>query len=95
MNLCSLLTCPRQTLLINHDTLLVRILLAGRDQLEENGIYCTDTGVPQKAREGAAGGREALGSPGTLIGSPSPLFIYPLGVRMFAGIKVSGKVLGD
>ena len=80
MNLCSLLTCPRQTLLINHDSPLVRILLAGRDQLKENGIYYTDPGVAQKAREGATGSREALGSPGNLIRSLSHLFIYPVGV---------------
>ena len=63
VNLCSLFTCPRQTLLINHDTPLVRILLAERDQLKQKGIYCTDSRVVQKAREGAAGSREVPVSP--------------------------------
>lgn len=65
--------------------------------LRKNGIYCTDTGVAQKFEEKepqAAGKLWAL--LGTSIRSLSHLFIYPLGVRMFAGIIVSGRVLlGD
>lgn len=72
MNLCSPLTSQRQTLLINHGILLGLFWLEMTAQLKQKGVCCTATGVAQKAREGAAGSREALGPPGNLIRSPSP-----------------------